>query len=144
MYVLQMNPMIKSRLNVLLVDDDGIYQFTSKKTLEATGFAESISICSNGREAIDLIQNNLSNHLAVPDVIFLDVNMPVMNGWDFLKAYQEIKSQLAKPIKIYIVSSSADEFDINHSKQFETVTDYIIKPILKEKFALILSGLSVN
>ena len=136
--------MIKSKLNVLVVDDDGIYQFTTKKTLEATGFANNIFICSNGREAIELIQSNIKNDPGIPDVIFLDVNMPVMNGWDFLKAYQDIKLLISKPIAIYIVSSSADEFDINLSRQFETVADYIIKPILKEKFATILSSISIN
>ena len=136
--------MVHSKLNVLLVDDDGIFQFTTKKTLEATGLANNILICSNGLEAIDLIKNTIHNNAGMPDVIFLDINMPVMNGWDFLHAFQNIKDVLSKAITIYIVSSSSDEFDINHSRQFESVSDYIVKPILKEKFSTILSTLNNN
>lgn len=136
------NPMVHSKLNVLLVDDDGIFQFTTKKTLEATGLANNILICSNGLEAIDLLKNTIHNNAGMPDVIFLDINMPVMNGWDFLNAFQSIREVLSKAISIYIVSSSADEFDISHSRQFETVSDYIVKPIMKEKFSTILSTLN--
>ena len=133
-------PVAKTKLSVLLVDDDGIYQFTARKTLEATGYADKIFICSNGEEAIHLIENNILEE-DIPDVIFLDVNMPVMNGWEFLIAYKELKKPKHKNICIYIVSSSVDEADIQHSKEFESVEDYIIKPILKEKFTEILSGL---
>ena len=133
-------PISKTKLSVLLVDDDGIYQFTARKTLEATGYADKIFICSNGEEALHLIENNLIEE-DIPDVIFLDVNMPVMNGWEFLTAYNGLRSSINKNICIYIVSSSVDEADIQHSKEFESVEDYIIKPILKEKFTEILSGL---
>lgn len=134
-------PMSRTKLSVLLVDDDGIYQFTARKTLEATGFADKIFICSNGEEALSLIQNTLNSE-DTPDVIFLDVNMPVMNGWEFLHAYENIKTAINKSIAIYIVSSSVDEADIIHSKEFDSVKDYIIKPILKEKFTEILSSIS--
>ena len=124
--------MIKSKLNVLVVDDDGIYQFTTKKTLEATGFAENIFICSNGREAIDLIQRNIKNGPGIPDVIFLDVNMPVMNGWDFLEELEHIKSSFSSLPRIYILSSTVDPEDYKRAKSFDAVVDFISKPLSKE------------
>lgn len=135
-------PMMRNRYSVLLVDDDTIYQFTARKTLEATGFTDKIWICSNGEEAIKLLERNLADG-RLPDVIFLDVNMPVMNGWDFLEQYSSIKSSNDLKPPVFIVSSSVDEADIIHSRQFQEVTDYIIKPILREKFTEILSTLSV-
>lgn len=133
---------MRSRYSVLLVDDDSIYQFTARKTLEATGCTDKIWVCSNGAEAILLLEKNLEDG-NLPDVIFLDVNMPVMNGWDFLEQYSSLKTSNHLKAPVFIVSSSVDEADIIHSRQFQEVTDYIIKPILREKFTEILSTLSV-
>src|SRR6266446_5237678 len=98
--------MYQNKLNVLVVDDDIIYQFTARKTLEATGYTDKIFVCSNGEEACQLLKNNLSNMQELPDVIFLDINMPVMNGWDFLRAYESIQVNLPKDVRIFLVSSS--------------------------------------
>jgi len=76
--------MQQSKLRILLIDDDRIYQFAARKTIEATGFAESIVVYSNGEDAINFLKSNSANETSLPDVIFLDVNMPVMNGWEFL------------------------------------------------------------
>lgn len=135
--------MLNSRYSVLLVDDDSIYQFTARKTLEATGCTDKIWVCSNGEEALMLIEKNLSEGQR-PDVIFLDVNMPVMNGWDFLEKYSSLKEIHTINAPVFIVSSSVDEADIIHSRQFSEVRDYISKPILKEKFSEIFSALPNN
>ena len=77
--------MYKSKVNVLLIDDDTIYQFVARKTLEATGYINKIQVCSNGEEAYQFLERNMGNADELPDVILLDVNMPVMNGWEFLE-----------------------------------------------------------
>ncbi len=136
--------MQKAKLHILLVDDDRIYQFAARKTIEATGFAESISVYSNGQDAINYLKVNCENQTSLPDVIFLDVNMPVMNGWEFLDAYKNLKSNLKKAVVIYVVSSSVDEIDVSKSRQYDTVKGYIVKPVLREKFRQILSTLPVE
>lgn len=133
--------MQKNRYSVLLIDDDSIYQFTARKTLEATGCTDKIWICSNGEEALRLLERNITEGL-MPDVIFLDVNMPVMNGWDFLENYSFLKTSHQLHVPVFIVSSSVDEADIIHSRQFADVKDYISKPILREKFSEIFSTLT--
>jgi len=128
--------------NVCLIDDDKVYQFTAKMILEATGLTSSIKTFFNGKEAIDFLsnpENQQADHL--PDVIFLDINMPVMNGWNFLEAYEAIKQELPKNIVIYVVSSSVDESDIQKSRSYLAVTDYVIKPINREKYRQLLSVL---
>jgi len=62
-----------------------------------------------------------------------------MNGWNFLQSFDEIRKNLPKKVIIYVVSSSVDESDIHRSKNFESVTDYIIKPINREKYRQLLS-----
>jgi CheY-like chemotaxis protein len=134
--------MKRGSFSVLLVDDDSIYQFTAKKTIEATGLASNIWVCSNGEEAIRLLKKNKDNG-EMPDVIFLDVNMPVMNGWEFLDQYHTLsKENDMINIPVFIVSSSVDEADIVQSKNYTEVLDFITKPVLKEKFQEILTTLS--
>ncbi len=128
------------RPNIFVIDDDRIYQFAAKKTIEATGLAEKVMIFSNGEEAIHYLKKNAADGSSIPDIIFLDINMPVMNGWQFLEEYAHLRSDLQKNITIYMVSSSVDEYDIRKSKEFKTVSDYIIKPIQKEKFSQVLSS----
>jgi CheY-like chemotaxis protein len=130
------------KYNVCLIDDDKVYQFTSKMILEATLLTSKISTFFNGQEAIDffLAPENQQVDL-LPDVIFLDINMPIMNGWNFLDSFEKIFHILPKKILIYVVSSSVDESDMERSKSFKSVTDYVIKPINKEKYRLLLSVL---
>ena len=128
------------KYNVCLIDDDKVYQFTSKMILEATQLTSNISTFFNGQEAIDFFLDPANQTIeALPDVIFLDINMPVMNGWNFLEAYNKIFYSLPKKILIYVVSSSVDESDMERSKSYASVTDYVIKPINKEKYRLLLS-----
>ncbi len=133
--------MQQAKLHILLVDDDRIYQFAARKTIEATGFAEKIVIYSNGEDAINYLRHNVQDNNLLPDVIFLDVNMPIMNGWEFLEEYSHLKKELVKPVIIYVVSSSVDEFDVSKSRQYDTVKGYIVKPVLREKFRQILSSI---
>jgi CheY-like chemotaxis protein len=131
--------MYRTKVNVLLIDDDTIYQFVSCKTLEATGYANKIKVCSNGDEAYRFLEENMHNAAELPDVILLDVNMPVMNGWQFLDAYQSLKANLAKEIQIFLVTSSMNDQDKEYSKRYNCVQDYIVKPLVREKISEILS-----
>jgi CheY-like chemotaxis protein len=130
--------MSQQKLNIFLVDDDHIYQFTAKKTLETMGLAEQVSVFMNGASAIQYIKDNLANHDALPDVIFLDINMPVMDGWQFVQEFEQL--EVAKPISVYMVSSSVDESDMKRSREFSVITDYIIKPVGRTRFQQLLSG----
>lgn len=128
--------------NVCLIDDDKIYQFTARKIVEATGLAKNILSFFNGKEAIDFFLENQNKELdQLPNVIFLDINMPIMNGWQFLNEYEMLSGKLKKAITIYVVSSSVDEIDIQKSKQYTTVKNYIIKPINRIKYQQLLEEL---
>jgi CheY-like chemotaxis protein len=135
--------MSQQKPRVLVVDDDLVYRFAAIKTIAATGLAEEIVECNNGQEGINFLEQNLNNPEKIPDIIFLDLNMPIMNGWDFLKAFERLAPQIAKPIHIYIVTSSIDKNDVVHSKEFTAVNDYVVKPVFKETFKQILSAVKV-
>lgn len=129
--------------NVCLIDDDKIYQFTARKILESTGLAKNILSFYNGNEAILYLKDreNKEND-RLPDVIFLDINMPVMNGWQFLEEFKKITGHIKKAITIYVVSSSVDDCDIQKSREFPSVTDYIVKPINRIKYQQLIERLN--
>jgi CheY-like chemotaxis protein len=131
--------MYRSKLNVLLIDDDTIYQFVSCKTLESTGYISKIKVCSNGQEAYKFLEANMRNTDELPDVILLDVNMPVMNGWQFLDAFKYLKPNLSREVQVFIVTSSMNDQDKEYSKRYSCVQDYIVKPLAKDKISEILS-----
>jgi len=126
--------------SVLIVDDDQVYRFAASKTIEATGFAQSVEECNNGLDALNFITHAIYSYSKLPDIIFLDINMPVMDGWEFLEAYRAMEEKLPDTINIYLVSSSVDKNDIMRSQQFKYVTDYLVKPVYKEKFSQVLQS----
>lgn len=115
---------------VYVVDDDPLYIFSMKKVLKLTEFCEDAQFFKNGQEALDELVPRLESG-KLPDVIFLDISMPLMNGWQFLDHL--VKYPLSKEIKIFIVSSSIDPYDTGKSSSYDIVTDYIYKPITIEK-----------
>ncbi|GAC1441268.1 MAG: response regulator [Sediminibacterium sp.] len=128
---------------VCLVDDDRIYHFTARKMLESTGLTKQIQSFYDGSEAFFYL-NDPGNTEQLPDVIFLDINMPVMNGWDFLEVYQQLSKTLPKHIRIYVVSSSVDSADVRRSEIYDTVTGYIIKPVGRNKYEELLKAMQTG
>lgn len=112
--------------NILLVDDDSIYLFIAQKTIEEQFPNTVITICKNGQEALSKLDS------FNPDVMFLDINMPIMNGWDLLEKLKKKCQKLAYPI--FMVSSSIDENDRDRAESYEFVKGFMQKPISKEKF----------
>lgn len=119
-----------------IIDDDKIYVNLVRKIIEIKKLSENLLIFKNGKEAIDyfrLIIGNMTED-KLPDIIFLDLNMPVMDGWEFLSEFIKIKNNFEKKITLYVVSSSIDPRDLERAKSFNMVTDYLIKPIELKKF----------
>jgi CheY-like chemotaxis protein len=84
-------------------------------------------------EAIDFLKKVKDYPAKLPDIIFLDLFMPIMDGWGFLNEFILLRPNLKKKITIYIVSSSIDPADLQRAKSFSDVTDFIIKPITEKK-----------
>ncbi|MCG9971303.1 response regulator [Christiangramia crocea] len=120
-----------------IIDDDKIYVNLVKKIIEIKKLSENLLIYKNGKEALDYfkeIMENATDENKLPDIIFLDLNMPVMDGWEFLNEFIKIKNKLNKKITLYVVSSSIDPRDLERARSFNLVTDYLIKPIELKKF----------
>jgi len=113
---------------VCVIDDDKIYIYGLKKLISIKQLSPNLMEFYNGKEAIDFLTDP-ENLDTLPDIIFLDINMPVMDGWGFMESFVKIKPQLGKKITIYMVSSSINDEDIQRAKTISDITDYVIKPI---------------
>ena len=114
-----------------IIDDDKIYVNLVRKIIETKKLCDHLLIFKDGKEGIDyfetLLQNFEKEHL--PEVILLDLNMPVMDGWEFLERFTKIKNKFNSPITLYVVSSSINAIDIEKAKSLSSVQNYLIKPV---------------
>jgi CheY-like chemotaxis protein len=95
--------------------------------------AENIISFSDGEQALQYLSENKINSENIPDVIFLDVNMPIMDGWMFIEAFAHLKTQIQKKIVIFMLSSSIDPVDIEKAYKISEISSYFIKPIKLEE-----------
>ncbi|WP_228482263.1 response regulator [Mesonia oceanica] len=102
-----------------------------------SGICESFLIFKNGKEAYDHLSIIIKENKSLPDIILLDINMPIMNGWQFLD--EIIKINIPKELKIFIVSSSENPEDIEKSKEYNFIKDYVVKPINATKLKQIMA-----
>lgn len=125
--------------NICLIDDDMIFRYLTQTLITKTHLVKDIDAFSNGLDAINFLKAVSINKGELPDIILLDLFMPVMDGWGFLKEYEKLQPKLTKKIPIYIITSSIDPADIQKSKAINLVIDFIVKPMTKETFMNIMS-----
>ncbi|VVU99914.1 Phosphate regulon transcriptional regulatory protein PhoB [Mesonia oceanica] len=119
---------MKNKINLAcIIDDDPIFIFGTKKMLEYSGYCDTFLIFKNGKEAYDHLSAILREKETLPDVIFLDINMPIMNGWQFLEKITKI--DIPAKLKIFVVSSSETPEDREKAKEFSAIKNYVVKPI---------------
>jgi CheY-like chemotaxis protein len=133
---------MSSLKSICVIDDDMIYQFAVKLNLKQHQLAENVMTFDNGEEAKKYFAENAGDLDKLPDVILLDINMPIMDGWDFLEWYKANKEAFARTVPVFMVSSSIDWRDIERAKSYESVLDYISKPLTEGNFFEIVHKLS--
>lgn len=114
-----------------VIDDDKLSIKLMSMLIARNNFCEEIISFHNPQNALDELKNNAANPSKLPDVILLDLNMPVLDGWQFLDEF--ILVEFAKKIIVFIVSSSIDPSDLEMAKNYPIIKDYIIKPLSSEK-----------
>jgi len=125
---------INQPVSILLVDDDEINNFISIKLIKKALLNTEIMACLNGRFAIDqLLSIQKKDPSKLPDYILLDINMPIMNGWEFLDEYKRLNIDPLGKSKIFIISSSVFSNDINKARSYPLVKSFISKPLSVEK-----------
>ncbi|HEY6162136.1 MAG TPA: response regulator [Bacteroidia bacterium] len=111
--------------NILVVDDDKIYQLLCKQIIKNANVTNNVISCLSAEEGIDL----LKKQEPLPELIFLDINMPGMNGWDFLEAFKRLDKSIRDRVKIVMLSSSVFAADKIRAGTYNEVADYVVKPL---------------
>ena len=133
--------MLDHKINLLVIDDDDINIFIIKKIVEKTGFDIEMTSKSNGQQAVDYLKHTIATNAPLPQLILIDINMPVMNGWEFIEAYQELG--ITAPVDLYILSSSVYENDIEKTKSYASVKGFISKPLSMERLTELIKPFSI-
>jgi len=123
------------------IDDDEIYQYTVTRSVNKHQLAKKILIFPDGEQAMWFLMDNIADNDNLPDVIFLDINMPIMDGWQFIDEYVKLKPRINKQITIYMITSSVDPVDYEHAKKISEISDYLIKPIKPDMLKDIIEAL---
>ncbi len=112
---------------IYIIDDDDIYQFTTKRLIEISNSNHKVVGIDNGETAIETL-GSIQNSDDFPDIIFLDINMPEVDGWKFLELFRGLSANIEKTIRIFMVSSSTDRSDKDKARSYPEIEDYIVKP----------------
>lgn len=126
--------------NVLLIDDDYATNYLHKYLLEESGKVENIHTCTNSFDALSFLSERIDEE-NIPDLIFVDINLPAENGWTFLDKYKALTE--GKPIKtrIIMLSTSSNPKDVEMAESYTCVSEYIVKPLSSQVIEQILSSL---
>lgn len=115
----------------MLIDDDEINNFVNSKLISITHPEIQVDTFQHAKSALEKLQSGY-----LPDIILLDLNMPELNGWEFINEFKKLNLK----IPIYILTSSIDHFDWKKSRQYAEVIDFIDKPLSRIKIQKIVSS----
>lgn len=117
----------------LIIDDDEVNNFICVRQIRAASFANEAEFLLSGQEALDKLKSDAENAPEnLPDIIFLDINMPIMGAWEFLQEYSPLSLTFSKEVKLFILSSSVYRKDQLRALDHDVVVDYLYKPLTKE------------
>lgn len=117
---------------VMLVDDNDTDNFISQRIIEITEFSKNIVIKNSGKSALEYLESNANNPENLPEIIFLDINMPIVDGFVFLYEFDKFPKQIKEHCKIIILSSSDNSRDIDKIVDNDYVIKFITKPLTEE------------
>lgn len=124
---------------VAVVDDESLQYLTLKYMIGGLKIKVNLLHFADGKEALEYLERYNNDPEFLPDYVFLDLNMPRINGWEFLETFAGISSLLVKNISVYVISSSIDERDRERADEHPNVKAYLVKPLLQSDIQSILA-----
>jgi len=132
---------MRKKINcILLIDDDGTTNFLHKIIIQETGLAEKVVAVQSGKEALEYLEKKEDGEYPRPDLIFLDINMPAMNGWEFLEEYNKLDQSLKGQIMIVMLTTSINPDDETKAQDIDLIDGFLSKPLTEEMLAEIIEN----
>jgi CheY-like chemotaxis protein len=129
---------------LVFIDDDPIDHFLMKHILRGKNYFDTTTYTVYGSLVLDYIEEHKSEPEKLPDMIFVDLNMPMFSGWDFLKRMEQMQHEISKDIPVFVISSSLRPDDKATSSKYSFVQDFISKPVNSEEIERIVGTQSVT
>ena len=114
---------------ILLVDDDAPTLFLNKLVIQDLNCTDRVLTAENGRQAIDMLTEKKDDGFLCPDLILLDINMPIINGWEFMDKYQTLSAEQKAKIVVVMVTTSLNPDDRSRAESIEDIKDFVSKPL---------------
>ncbi|HEX8548899.1 MAG TPA: response regulator [Cytophagaceae bacterium] len=128
--------------SVLLVDDDNINNFINQRLIKKLNFSESIHTVTNGQEALDFLRQKINSKDPLPELILLDINMPVMDGFEFIEQYRNLPEKGTS--NIIVLTTSTNDKDMDKVSGAKEVSGFINKPLTEEKLTSAIGKLAFS
>lgn len=122
---------------VLLIDDDSISNFITEKLILRENFAREVTSFLSAEAALSYLKDLEKDQQQAPDIIFLDLNMPEMDGWEFMTAFKQFPQGFTANSRVFMLSSAVDSKDIVQARNMEEIEDFISKPLTREDMGVI-------
>jgi len=116
----------------MLVDDNHSDNFFHEREIKKHNPAIIVIAKNSGKEGLDYLRSTGTTENILPDLIFLDINMPGMNGWEFLHEYHELEKDIQSNVIVIMLTTSDNPDDEAKAKNWDFISDYITKPLTKE------------
>ena len=131
--------MVQTKLNFIVVDDSKLDCFIAEKIIKNTGISETIKSFLHAPEALEYIKG-IPTDEHIRTIMLVDIQMPVMNGFEFVEAFEKLPKDITKNYTIYIISSSINENDLSRVHNYATVKQFLNKPLTSNNLAILLNN----
>lgn len=125
-------PFIAKFENVMIIDDNVIDLYIASRMITKNNFGKKVHTYSKAQDALDFLRENQNNEEVLPQIIFVDIYMPIMSGFEFLTSYNELPEKLKSHCDVYVISSTIDDHDIIRASTDVNIIAFQVKPITKD------------
>jgi len=122
----------------IVIDDSKLDCFIAEKVIRNTGKCESVQSFLQAKEALEYIKKDIAEK-PYPNIVLVDIQMPVMNGFQFVEEFEKLPAEITNKYRLYVISSSINDVDLSKVHTYRSITEFLNKPITSNNLSLLLA-----